>query len=114
MPVPSDDCTSAILIPDLSAHIQEQFDLLMDAARNVCDDFEGELRADGGWRFVPACRVGATTRRNLLTVWPNSQSLRIDIRPHPNQVNGPQTFLPGELHFYQQRMAALYQTMQQL
>ena len=57
MPYPSHDCTAAILIPHLPAHIQEQFDLLMNAGRNVCDNFQGELRADGGWCFVPACRV---------------------------------------------------------
>lgn len=115
MPVPANLCTAANLIPAKRANIQEQFDLLMNAARNVCDDFQGDWRGDGrSFCLVPACRVGASIPRNLLTVWPGGHLLRLEVRPLPNGVNSPEQFVPGELQLYQQRMAALYETMLQL
>ena len=117
--LPANQCTSETIIPHHPANIRQQFDSLMEAARAVCNDFTGyERQARGAhavcWRFEPACRAGQTWNTNLLTVWTNSASLTLDIRPHCNGITGPQMFELDQLPTYQQRMAERFQTLQQL
>jgi hypothetical protein len=114
MPYAAADCTSMNIMPERPEHIRNQFDQLMNAARAVCDEFTGNRRGDGSWVFVPACRANADRQTNLLTVWPMSGSLKLDIRPRPPGVDGPQLFLEADLVTYQQRMAARFSFLQGL
>ena len=118
MPYAAADCTSMNIMPERPEHIRNQFDLLMNAARAVCDDFTGYPRGDDGWAFVPACRTNCRTnthwQTNLLTVWPTSQSLTFDIRPRPPGVNGRQLFSEADVANIQQRIASRLALLQML
>jgi len=111
MPYAAADCTSMNIMPECPEHIRNQFDLLMNAARAVCDDFTGNPRGDGGWAFVPACRTNAHWQTNLLTVWSTSQSLTFDIRPWPPGVSGRQRFSKADLASIEQRLASRFALM---
>jgi len=113
MPVPAQSCISGLICPDLPPVIRDECDALMDAVREICPDFVGDPREDGAWHFVPACRLDASTQRNLLTLWANTRSLWVDIR-YPDGVRGRERFVAADLPLLRHRIAARYMHLQEL
>lgn len=111
MPLPANECFAAVIFPDSAPMVGAQLDALLVALRGVCPDFVGEGRDDNAWVFVPVNRMHANAPRNLLIVWSTLNGIRLDIRPFPPGVHGPERFDAGSLGAYQQRMQTGYERM---
>jgi hypothetical protein len=96
--------SAANLIPNATPVVAAQFNQVLLTLRQVCAEFHGNERNDSAWIFVPGFRLNAASQRNLITVWPNGASLKLDIRPRPPGELRPVTFAEEEIGAYQARL----------